>query len=56
MAGAPLPLSLHDIECYLISRPILVERHEFDAAILALDDAWREAWATEQKKQMKTTK
>ncbi|EHG7891548.1 hypothetical protein J5Z53_004114 [Citrobacter braakii] len=48
MAGVPLPLSLHDIERYLASRSILIDRTEFDAAILALDDAWRDAWAAEQ--------
>ncbi len=40
MAGVPLPLSLNDIELYLASRTILIDRIEFDAAILALDDAW----------------
>lgn len=50
MAGVPLPLSLRDIECYLSSRAILIDRTEFDAAILALDDAWRDEWATNQKK------
>lgn len=45
MAGVPLPLSLGDIERYLTSRSILIDRTEFDAAILALDDAWRDAWA-----------
>jgi len=45
MAGVPLPLSLNDIELYLASRTILIDRTEFDAAILALDDAWRDAWA-----------
>lgn len=49
MAGVPLPLSLHDIERYLASRSILIDRTEFDAAILALDDAWRNEWAKEQK-------
>ncbi|MCP6177444.1 hypothetical protein NL439_24480 [Klebsiella pneumoniae] len=39
MAGVPLPLSLNDIELYLASRTILIDRIEFDAAILALDDA-----------------
>lgn len=48
MAGVPLPLSLSDIERYLSSRSILIDRIEFDAAILALDDAWRYEWATEQ--------
>ncbi|MDL4446659.1 hypothetical protein [Klebsiella michiganensis] len=46
----PLPLSLSDIERYLASRSILIDRIEFDAAILALDDAWRDAWAAEQDK------
>lgn len=49
----PLPLSLGDIERYLASRSILMDRAEFDAAIMALDDAWRDAWATEQKRNSK---
>lgn len=54
MAGVPLPLSLNDIELYLTSRTILIDRTEFDAAILALDDAWRDEWAVEQKRQSNT--
>ncbi|AVJ60424.2 TPA: hypothetical protein M4243_002818 [Klebsiella variicola] len=50
MAGVPLPLSLRDIECYLSSRAILIDRTEFDAAILALDDAWRDKWAAQQER------
>ncbi|MBZ7756602.1 hypothetical protein FML69_23685 [Raoultella ornithinolytica] len=50
MAGVPLPLSLNDIDRYLISRCILIDRTEFDAAILALDDAWRNEWAEAQKR------
>ena len=50
MAGVPLPLSLNDIDRYLSSRTILIDRTEFDAAILALDDAWRDEWSKEQKK------
>lgn len=50
MAGVPLPLSLSDIDRYLVSRSVLIERTEFDAAILALDDAWRGEWAKEQKR------
>ncbi|ELW9510298.1 hypothetical protein KAT64_14980 [Klebsiella oxytoca] len=50
MAGVPLPLSLSDIERYLASRSILIDRTEFDAAILALDDAWRDVWAAEQER------
>lgn len=53
MAGVPLPLSLSDIEGYLASRCILIDRTEFDAAILALDDAWRDGWAEEQKRNSK---
>ncbi|HID6573833.1 TPA: hypothetical protein ACXG3V_000234 [Klebsiella variicola] len=56
MAGVPLPLSLNDIELYLASRTILIDRIEFDSAILALDDAWRAEWAEwaeEQKRQAK---
>ncbi|EGF0594697.1 hypothetical protein RNV21_003942 [Salmonella enterica] len=49
MAGVPLPLSLSDIERYLASRSILIDRTEFDAAILALDDAWRDTWCENQK-------
>lgn len=45
----PLPLSLNDVERYLASRTILIDRTEFDADILALDDAWRDAWAVEHK-------
>lgn len=54
MAGVPLPLSLSDIERYLSSRYILIDRTEFDAAILALDDAWRDEWAAEKKRNSKT--
>lgn len=50
MAGVPLPLSLSDIDRYLVSRSILIDRTEFDAAILALDDAWRNEWAEERKR------
>lgn len=50
MAGAPLPLSLGDIERYLESRPLLIDRLELEAAIFSLDDAWRDKWAKEQEK------
>ncbi|HCI5685035.1 TPA: hypothetical protein NPO65_003286 [Klebsiella variicola subsp. variicola] len=53
MAGVPLPLSLNDIELYLASRTILIDRIEFDAAILALDDVWRAEWSKEQRKNSK---
>jgi hypothetical protein len=51
MAAAPLPLSLQDINSYLIHEPLLIDRDEFDTAIFALDDAAREEW---EKKQAKT--
>ncbi|HHG9580236.1 TPA: hypothetical protein ACPY17_004833 [Citrobacter freundii] len=54
MAGVPLPFSLGDIERYLDSRSIVIDRAEFEAAILALDDAWRVRWAQEQKKHGKS--
>ncbi|HBK3300188.1 hypothetical protein I5679_13970 [Citrobacter koseri] len=50
MAGVPLPISLHDIERFLSARPLLIDRDEFDAAIFALDNAWRKQWAQEQKR------
>jgi hypothetical protein len=53
MAGAPLPLSLVDVERFLSSRPILIDHSEFEAAIFALDDTWRDKWAKEQKKPVK---
>jgi hypothetical protein len=48
MTAIPLPLSLADIDRYLSSRTLLIDRREFDAAIFALDDAWRDEWAKEQ--------
>ena len=53
MACVPLPLSLSDIDRYLSSRSVLIDRTEFDAAILALDDAWLDGWAEEQKRNSK---
>lgn len=50
MAGVPLPFSLGDIERYLDSRSIVIDRTEFEAAILALDDAWRDEWVAERKR------
>lgn len=42
MAASPLPLSLNDIDTYLRSRPIQVNREMFEQAIFALDDVYRE--------------
>ncbi|WP_039494280.1 hypothetical protein [Pectobacterium odoriferum] len=53
MAGAPLPISLADVDRYLSSRSILIDRTELDAAVFALDDAWRDEWAKEQDKHSK---
>lgn len=50
MAASPLPLSLSDIEQYLSSRPVLIDRSEFDAAIFALDDAELQAFSEKQEK------
>ncbi|EOM7100412.1 hypothetical protein ACK6HA_002541 [Escherichia coli] len=38
--GKPLPLSIADINDYLSICTLLIERKEFYAAILALDDEW----------------
>ncbi|HDN2511931.1 TPA: hypothetical protein P1K35_002107 [Providencia rettgeri] len=48
MSGCPLPLSLTDIDRYLSARPTAISRKEFDAAIFALDDLFREEWVREQ--------
>lgn len=42
MAASPLPLSLNDIDKYLRSRPIQINRELFEQAIFALDDVYRE--------------
>ena len=49
MNAVPLPLGIHDIDSYLHSRPILIDRPEFEACIFALDDAYRNDWAESQK-------
>ncbi|WP_241647480.1 hypothetical protein [Rosenbergiella metrosideri] len=42
VAASPLPLSLSDIDTYLSSRPIQINRELFEQAIFALDDVYRE--------------
>lgn len=42
MAASPLPLSLSDIDTYLRSRPLQINRELFEQAIFALDDVYRE--------------
>lgn len=56
MAGVPLPLSPHDVERYLASCDTQIERDEFMATIMALDDAWREGWARAQNNHDKVKK
>lgn len=53
MMACPLPLSLTDIDSYLSLRPTMLSRKEFDAAIFALDEHFREEWAREQEKKDK---
>ncbi|WP_241593065.1 hypothetical protein [Rosenbergiella epipactidis] len=42
MAASPLPLSLSDVDTYLRSRPLQINRELFERAIFALDDVYRE--------------
>ncbi|EJD6501060.1 hypothetical protein VCB84_001985 [Providencia rettgeri] len=53
MAACPLPLTLSDIDQYLCSRPTAISRKEFDTAIFALDDLFREQWMKEQEQKDK---
>lgn len=53
MTACPLPLSLGDIDQYLTSKPTAISRKEFDAAIFALDDLFREEWMKEQERKDK---
>ena len=48
MAASPLPISIRDIDAYLTSRPMVVDRDLFEAAIFALDDEYREEWSRQQ--------
>lgn len=56
MAGVPLPLSPGEIDRYLSSTAILIDRDEFEAAILALDDEWRDEWARKHEEANKKAK
>lgn len=53
MTACPLPLALVDIDQYLSSRPTAISRKEFDTAIFALDDLFREEWMKEQERKDK---
>ena len=53
MTACPLPLSLGDIDQYLASNPTAISRREFEAAIFALDDLFREEWMKAQERKGK---
>ncbi|WP_241647295.1 hypothetical protein [Rosenbergiella metrosideri] len=48
MEATPLPLSLGDIDKYLRSRPIQINRELFEQAIFALDDSYRSGLVSEE--------
>jgi len=50
MSASPLPLSAKDIDGYFATRNCEIDKDLIDAAIFALDDAYREQWAAEQNK------
>ena len=52
MAASPLPISTRDIDAYLTSRPVAVDRDLFEAAIFALDDEYREEWSRQQNEEI----
>lgn len=45
MDAFPLPLSLNDIDTYLRSKPLRINRELFEQAIFALDDLARSRMA-----------
>ena len=48
MMASPLPLSLRDVDIYLTSRPVTIDRELLEEAIFALDDVYRDEWANDQ--------
>ena len=48
MMASPLPLSLRDVDTYLTSRPVTIDRELLEEAIFALDDVYRDEWARDQ--------
>ncbi|WP_038024553.1 hypothetical protein [Tatumella sp. UCD-D_suzukii] len=48
MMASPLPLSLRDVDTYLASRPVTIDRELLEEAIFALDDVYRDEWARDQ--------
>lgn len=53
MIGAPAPISPAAIADHLNRHPTAISREEFDAAIFALDDEFRDHWEKEQEKEDK---
>lgn len=53
MAGAPAPLSPAAIADHLARYPTAICREEFDTAIFAMDDEFRDHWEKEQEKKDK---
>lgn len=51
MVGAPAPIAPSAIAEYLDRYPSAICREEFDAAIFALDEEFRNRWSDEQEKQ-----
>ncbi|EKT4542703.1 hypothetical protein QEM15_004940 [Pseudomonas putida] len=51
MVGAPAPIAPSAIAEYLDRYPSVICREEFDAAIFALDEEFRNHWSEEQEKQ-----
>lgn len=52
MMASPLPLSLRDVDTYLASRPVTIDRELLEEAIFALDDVYRDEWSQLQDKEM----
>ncbi|WP_434695328.1 hypothetical protein J3P89_19235 [Pseudomonas sp. Z1-14] len=50
MAAAPAPISPAAVTDYLSQRPSAICREEFEAAIFALDDDFRQHWEEQQEK------
>lgn len=48
MMASPLPLSIRDVDTYLTSRPVTIDRELLEEAIFALDDVYRDEWSRQQ--------
>ncbi|EKT4476537.1 hypothetical protein QEL91_002209 [Pseudomonas putida] len=51
MVGAPAPIAPAAIAEYLDRYPSVICREEFDSAIFALDEEFRNRWSEDQEKQ-----